>query len=325
LNSVSLQYDGFGRRTKNLQNTSFLFDGANAVQELSGSTATANLISGGIDEIFTRTDSSGTFTPLRDALGSTIALVDASGNLVTQYAYDPFGNTIVSGANNSNGFQYTGRENEGNGLYFYRARYYSPTLGRFISEDPAEDGLNFYAYADSDPIDFSDPSGLSAASVLVDAGLTLLKGGLSSGPKDVPVNVVSLAIMGFGAEAAVAAHEVDWFIALYGEQAAYDEEWQSVIAYNQAVLAHPRPLPLAGRYTQADVDRLDYKRRCGQSPPAGLGACEKKIWELQRNFDCRDMRYKWDQTYNNGRHTTDIINLNRGIKNGQDWIDRNCK
>jgi len=64
LNSVSLQYDGFGRRTKNLQNTSFLFDGANAVQELSGSTATANLISGGIDEIFTRTDSGGAFTPL---------------------------------------------------------------------------------------------------------------------------------------------------------------------------------------------------------------------------------------------------------------------
>ena len=59
LNTVSLQYDAFGRRTKNLQNTSFLFDGANAVQELSGSTATATLINGGIDEIFTRSDSSG--------------------------------------------------------------------------------------------------------------------------------------------------------------------------------------------------------------------------------------------------------------------------
>jgi YD repeat-containing protein len=130
LNSASLQYDGFGRRTKNVQNTSFLFDGANAVQELSGSTATANLISGGIDEIFTRADSSGTYTPLQDALGSTIALVDAGGNLVTQYAYDPFGNTSVSGAASSNGFQYTGRENEGNGLYFYRARYLFVGLGQ---------------------------------------------------------------------------------------------------------------------------------------------------------------------------------------------------
>src|SRR6185437_3328724 len=92
LNRVGLQDDSVGRRTKNFQNTTFLFDGANAVQELSGSTATANLISGGIDEIFTRADSTGTYRPLKDALGSTIALVNASG-LVTQYAYDPFGNT----------------------------------------------------------------------------------------------------------------------------------------------------------------------------------------------------------------------------------------
>jgi RHS repeat-associated protein len=136
LNSVSLQYDGFGRRTKNLQNTSFLLDGANAVQELSGSTATANLINGGIDEVFTRADSTGTFTPLQDALGSMIALVDASGNLVTSYTYDPFGNTTVLGATSTNPSQYTGRENEGNSLYFYRARYYSPLLGRFISQEP---------------------------------------------------------------------------------------------------------------------------------------------------------------------------------------------
>jgi RHS repeat-associated protein len=164
LNSVSLQYDGFGRRTKNLQNTSFLFDGANAVQELSGTTPTANLISGGIDEIFTRADSSGAFTPLKDALGSTIALVDASGNLATQYSYDPFGNTTVSGATNSNGFQYTGRENEDNGLYFYRARYYSPVLHRFISEDPlgfAGSGPNFYGYAFNSPTNLVDPSGMS--------------------------------------------------------------------------------------------------------------------------------------------------------------------
>jgi RHS repeat-associated protein len=164
LNSVSLQYDGFGRRTKNLQNTSFLFDGANAVQELSGSTPTANLISGGIDEIFTRADSAGAFTPLKDALGSTIALVDASGNVVTSYAYDPFGNTTVSGAANANGVQYTGRENELNGLYYLRARYFSPLLHRFISPDPIGfrgGDVNLYGYALDSPTNFVDLSGLN--------------------------------------------------------------------------------------------------------------------------------------------------------------------
>jgi RHS repeat-associated protein len=61
-------------------------------------------------------------------------------------------------SSNSNGFQYTRRENEGNGLYFYRVRYYSPVLGRFVNEDPAGEGQNFYA--DNDSIQFSDLLGL---------------------------------------------------------------------------------------------------------------------------------------------------------------------
>lgn len=115
-----------------------------------------------VDEIFSRADSTGSFTPLTDALGSTIALVDASGNLSTQYTYDPFGNTTVSGVLSSNRSQYTGRENEGNGLYFYRARYYSPLLGRFVSEDPLGfngGNTNVYGYVANSPTDFVDPSG----------------------------------------------------------------------------------------------------------------------------------------------------------------------
>jgi RHS repeat-associated protein len=165
LNNVSLKYDMAGRRVQNASGTSFLYDGANAVQELSGTTVTANLLNGGIDEVFTRTDSSGAFTQLKDAVGSTIALADSSGNVDTLYTYDPFGNTSVSGSSNSNVYQYTGRENEGNGLYFYRARDYSPLLGRFISEDPlgfAGSGTNFYAFVEDNPTDGNDPSGLSS-------------------------------------------------------------------------------------------------------------------------------------------------------------------
>jgi RHS repeat-associated protein len=163
LNGVSLQYDAFGRRTQNSGGRSFLYDGATVAQELSGGTILANLVSGGIDEVFTRTDSAGTFTQLKDAMGSTVALVDTTGNIVTTYAYNQFGNSAASGAASTNPFQYTGRENEGNGLYYYRARYFSSPMGRFISEDPLKfsAGINFYRYVGDDPINESDPSGLA--------------------------------------------------------------------------------------------------------------------------------------------------------------------
>jgi uncharacterized protein RhaS with RHS repeats len=106
LNGGSLQYDAFGRRIKNLAGMAFVYDGANAAQELSGSTVIANLLSGGVDEVFARTDSPGSFTPLKDTLGSTIALVDSSGNVQTSYTYDPFGGTSVIGSSNSNEFQF---------------------------------------------------------------------------------------------------------------------------------------------------------------------------------------------------------------------------
>jgi RHS repeat-associated protein len=222
-------YDGFGRRTKNLQNTSFLFDGANAVQELSGSTATANLISGGIDEIFARADSTGAYTPLQDALGSTIALVDASGNLATQYAYDPFGNTTVSGTTNSNAFQYTGRENEGNGLYFYRARYYSPLFGRFINEDPIgfAGGSNLYAYVLDSPINLVDPGGTNALTTAAAAAraagpaLEVIAGGggsLGWGAAAGPLAVIYIATGGI-VYASVGASSAEM-----NANAAYDEE-----------------------------------------------------------------------------------------------------
>jgi RHS repeat-associated protein len=160
--STAFAYDSFGRRTSNATGTTFLYDGSSAVQELSGLTVTANLLAGGVDEIFTRTDSAGTRNFLADALGSTLALTDSTGTVQTQYTYQPFGQTTPNGASSTSTFQYTGRENDGTGLYYYRARYYNPTLGRFVSEDPLRFGggdINLYAYVRNAPMSFSDPGG----------------------------------------------------------------------------------------------------------------------------------------------------------------------
>lgn len=124
--------------------------------------AIANLLTGqGVDEYFTRTDTLGMRTLLADASGSTLALTDPGGNLLAQYTYEPFGNTTVTGSAFSP-YQYTARENDGTGLYYYRARFYSPSLQRFISEDPIGfgGGTNLYAFVGNSPLNFADPYGL---------------------------------------------------------------------------------------------------------------------------------------------------------------------
>lgn len=165
--SASFQYDALGRRvgkTVNGQATGFMYDGSNIVQEQASGTPSANLLNGGVDEVFRRTDSAGAWTPLADALGSTLEMTDSTGTVQTSYTYDPFGNTTQSGGANANASQFTGRENDGTGLYFYRGRYYAPQLQRFISEDPIglAGGDNQYAYVGNNPISFTDPFGLQA-------------------------------------------------------------------------------------------------------------------------------------------------------------------
>lgn len=164
--SSNFAYDGFGRRrskTIGATVTNFLYDGLNFVQELtSGGTPTANLLTGHLDETLTRTDGSGVSTFLGDALGNTLEVADASGTLQTHYTFEPFGTTTISGAPSSNAQQFVGRENDGGGLYFMRARYYSQRHYRFISEDPLgfAGGRNVFEYAASAPTVYTDPFGL---------------------------------------------------------------------------------------------------------------------------------------------------------------------
>ena len=160
-------YDALGRReSKTISGTAtnFLYDGLNLEQELNGTTPTVNYLTGAnIDKTLSRTDSSGTESYLSDNLGSTLALTTSTGAIATSYSYEPYGNTTASGTSSTNALQYTGRENDGDALYYYRARYYDPVYSRFVSEDPIglAGGINGYAYAGGNPIIDVDPLGLS--------------------------------------------------------------------------------------------------------------------------------------------------------------------
>jgi len=165
--SASFAYDALGRRqSKTISGTAtnFLYDKLNLVQELSNGTPSANLLSGSlIDETLTRSDSNGSTTLLTDAQRSTIGLADASGAVQTSYTFEPFGQTQVSGSPSANATEFASRENDGVGLYYYRSRFYSPALQRFLSEDPkgfAGGDVNLFAYVSNSPVTFVDPLGL---------------------------------------------------------------------------------------------------------------------------------------------------------------------
>ncbi|QHQ28837.1 putative rhs family protein [Xanthomonas albilineans] len=164
---ASYSYDALGRRSAKTESgatTQYLYDGLNTVQEMQGTTINPILTGPGIDERYARDDNGGRTYFLTDLLGSTRLLTDTNGNAVQRYDYDPYGTTTQSSTSYNNPYQYTGREHDQSGLYYYRARYYMPELGRFISEDPIKlaGGVNGYAYVGENPISYFDPIGLQS-------------------------------------------------------------------------------------------------------------------------------------------------------------------
>ena len=144
----------------------------------------------------------------------------------TKYTYDSFGKLTASSGSLVNSFQYTARESDTEtGLYYYRARYYDPTAGRFVSEDPIGfygGDTNLYRYVWNSPTRFADPIGemgfgvsgggsLEGGVVLVGAGATGSLGGgvfyhlqedagFEAEGEAAGVDYVETALEGFGVE-----------------------------------------------------------------------------------------------------------------------------
>ncbi len=174
--AATYTYDAFGRRIqKNVDSTitNFIYDGDQVILETDaiGITQAKYIYGPGIDEPILMERGGETYYYHFDGLGSVTAITDSSGTTVESYTYDVYGapNTTSS---IDNPYLFTGRRYDAEaGLYYYRARYYSPTLGRFLQTDPIGyiADLNLYRYCLNNPIIYSDALGLDVI-ILNDPG-----------------------------------------------------------------------------------------------------------------------------------------------------------
>jgi RHS repeat-associated protein len=170
---LSYVYDAFGRRIEkkydDLTVLKYVYDGAHCIAEYDAySHVRRKYIYGpAVDEPICLIESTSTYAGTYyyhcDGLGSVTALTNASGTTVAVYEYDVYGRVGASVPAHPNRILFTGREyDQETGLYYYRARYYNPQIGRFLQTDPKGygAGMNLYRYCANNPTNFADPMGL---------------------------------------------------------------------------------------------------------------------------------------------------------------------
>jgi len=167
--SWNYTYDGWGRRIRTVapdgSTVEYLHDGENLVAELdvSGNRLREYTYFPGIDSPHSMRSGGKIYYYVMDGLGNVNGLADTAGTLVNTYRYDDWGK-LVAGTSESvyNPLRFKAREHdEGTGLIFMRARYYYPSIRRFISEDPIglAGGINLYTFSGNDPVNNADPTG----------------------------------------------------------------------------------------------------------------------------------------------------------------------
>ena len=159
-------YDPLGRRLEKTAagaTTLFAYDGEDVLHQSSGAVSRTYIHGPSTDEPLAHEEAGAFRYYHADGLGSIVKLTDASGTVAHAYQYDAWGNVEVGPG--TAGYTFTGREwDPETGLFYYRARYYDPKIGRFLSEDPIRflGGFNFYSYVGNKPVNRIDPSGLAA-------------------------------------------------------------------------------------------------------------------------------------------------------------------
>jgi RHS repeat-associated protein len=164
---TSFGYDGWGRRIRKSSSGGviyYVYDGDRVVVEVDQNGLVAREYSyySGVDRPHSVRSGGQTYYYLSEQPGSVTGLVNQSGQVVNKYEYSPFGETTIFQQQVSQPILFHGREYDAETkLYYVRARYYDPAVGRFISQDPIwlEGGINLYAFSNNAPTVGRDPSG----------------------------------------------------------------------------------------------------------------------------------------------------------------------
>jgi RHS repeat-associated protein len=162
------RYDAFGRRLEANDNGAvrrFVYSGWNLRNEFDGTNSLRATYVAGLfpDSVYEIVRDGTRYYPLFDGVGSATTLTDATGAAVGRVRYSAFGVPDSSGVT-ENAVSFTGHQfDAATGLVYARARYYDPTLGRFLSQDP-EWAVNPYVYALDAPLEFTDPTGRAETS-----------------------------------------------------------------------------------------------------------------------------------------------------------------
>jgi RHS repeat-associated protein len=165
--SALYSYDGLGRRIEKVtagQTKRFVYDGQDLLAEYSATNALAARYTHGpsVDEVLSTQRAGATSFFESDVNGSVVRVGDGT-NAAATYEYDSFGQVVKQTGSAQSSYLFHGREfDQESGLYYFRARYYDPGLGRFLNEDPLAfaGGANFYTFVRNDPVNLLDPFGL---------------------------------------------------------------------------------------------------------------------------------------------------------------------
>lgn len=180
--AITLVYDGDGNRVAKSVNgviTRYLIDDLNptgfpqVAEEISGTGAVGRIYTYGLQLLSENQVANNTWTPsfyLYDGMKTVRALTNAVGAVTDTYEYDAFGNSFTVSGSTPNNYLYRGEQFDTDlGLYYFRARYYNPLTGRFVSQDPYAGqlfdpkSLHRYQYGKANPVNRVDPSGMDDA------------------------------------------------------------------------------------------------------------------------------------------------------------------